>query len=96
MCAAASDNTTNVGGLGLGTTVTTMIFLATILGVIVIGVLPGITELFPVSSLGHSVLVPGWLGWDKLVGGEAANESFYLAFLVGVHLATGVALLVHY
>jgi undecaprenyl-diphosphatase len=63
---------------------------------IVIGILQGVTELFPVSSLGHSVLVPGWLGWDKLVGGEAANESFYLAFLVGLHLATGVALIIHY
>lgn len=63
---------------------------------IVIGVLQGITELFPVSSLGHSVLVPGWLGWHELVGGEAANESFYLAFLVGLHLATGIALLIHY
>jgi undecaprenyl-diphosphatase len=63
---------------------------------IVIGLLQGITELFPVSSLGHSVLVPGWLGWNRLVGGQSADESFYLAFLVGLHLATAVALLVHY
>ena len=63
---------------------------------IVIGLLQGITELFPVSSLGHSVLVPGWLGWNHLVGGQSADESFYLAFLVGLHLATAVALLVHY
>ena len=63
---------------------------------VVIGLLQGITELFPVSSLGHSVLVPGWLGWDHLVGGQSADESFYLAFLVGLHLATAVALLIHY
>ena len=63
---------------------------------IVIGLLQGITELFPVSSLGHSVLVPAWLGWNRLVGGESADESFYLAFLVGLHLATAVALLVYY
>ena len=61
-----------------------------------IGLLQGITELFPVSSLGHSVLVPSWLGWDTLVSGQAADESFYLAFLVGLHLATGVALLIYY
>ena len=63
---------------------------------IVIGVLQGVTELFPVSSLGHSVLVPGWLGWHTLVGGESANESSYLAFLVGLHLATALVLLAHY
>jgi len=68
----------------------------TYLQAIVIGVLQGVTELFPVSSLGHSVLVPAWLGWNHLVGGEAADESFYLAFLVGLHLATAVALLVYY
>jgi undecaprenyl-diphosphatase len=63
---------------------------------IVIGVLQGVTELFPISSLGHSVLVPGWLGWNNLVGTESADESFYLAFLVGLHLATALALLIHY
>ena len=63
---------------------------------IVIGLLQGVTELFPISSLGHSVLVPAWLGWDNLVGSQSGNESFYLAFLVGLHLATAVALLVHY
>jgi len=29
---------------------------------IVVGLLQGVTELFPISSLGHSVLVPAWLG----------------------------------
>src|SRR5690242_9630311 len=52
---------------------------------IVIGLLQGVTEPFPVSSLGHSVLVPAWLGWDHLLASEAANESFYLSFLVGLH-----------
>ena len=63
---------------------------------IVIGALQGFTELFPVSSLGHSVLVPAWLGWNSLVAGEAASESFYLAFLVGLHVATAIALLVFF
>ncbi len=68
----------------------------TYLQAIVIGLLQGFTELFPISSLGHAVLVPELLGWDKLVTGESANESFYLAFLVGLHCATAIALLVFY
>ncbi|MDQ1425040.1 MAG: undecaprenyl-diphosphatase [Acidimicrobiaceae bacterium] len=63
---------------------------------IVIGLIQGITELFPVSSLGHSVLLAGWLGWDTLLKGQSADESFYLAFLVGLHVATAIALLVFF
>ena len=63
---------------------------------IVIGLLQGVTELFPISSLGHSVLIPALLGWDGLVQGQSADESFYLAFLVGLHVATAVALLVFF
>ncbi|MEY2521755.1 MAG: undecaprenyl-diphosphatase [Ilumatobacteraceae bacterium] len=63
---------------------------------ILIGALQGVTELFPVSSLGHSVLVPAWLGWDLLVAGQSADESFYLAFLVGLHVATAIALLIFF
>src|SRR6476646_9768722 len=63
---------------------------------IVIGLLQGFTELFPVSSLGHSVLVAGWLGWDNLLNGQSADESFYLAFLVGLHVATAIALVVFF
>jgi undecaprenyl-diphosphatase len=63
---------------------------------IVIGLLQGITELFPVSSLGHSVLLPAFLGWDNLTGAQSASESFYLAFLVGLHVATAIALLVFF
>lgn len=63
---------------------------------IVIGILQGITELFPVSSLGHSVLVPELLGWHSLVAGQSADESFYLAFLVGLHVATAIALVIFF
>jgi undecaprenyl-diphosphatase len=63
---------------------------------IVIGLLQGVTELFPISSLGHSVLVPAWLGWLSLVNGQSANESFYLAFLVGLHVATALVLVWFY
>ncbi|HEY8081543.1 MAG TPA: undecaprenyl-diphosphate phosphatase [Acidimicrobiales bacterium] len=68
---------------------------------IVMGVLQGVTELFPVSSLGHSVIIPALFGWTDLVnshGGplESASESFYLAFVVGLHVGTAVGLLVYY
>jgi undecaprenyl-diphosphatase len=62
---------------------------------VVIGVIQGITEMFPISSLGHSVLIPAWLGgsWKPLVEQEASPESPYLAFIVGLHVATAFALL---
>lgn len=66
---------------------------------IVIGALQGVTELFPVSSLGHSVLVPAWLGgsWQTLVTqGDSDTGTPYLAFVVGLHVATALALLVFY
>src|SRR5436309_2748707 len=63
---------------------------------IVIGLIQGVTELFPVSSLGHSVLIPALLGWDDLVKAQSASESFYLAFLVSLHVATAIALFIYF
>ena len=65
---------------------------------VVIGLLQGATELFPVSSLGHSVLVPALIGgsWRHLVTESSAPNSEgspYLAFIVALHVATAVALL---
>ena len=65
---------------------------------IVIALVQGVTELFPVSSLGHSVLVPAWIGgsWQDLVTQSAqadSESSFYLAFIVALHVATALALL---
>src|SRR6185369_12192389 len=64
---------------------------------IVIGVLQGVTELFPVSSLGHSVLVPALIGgrWAHDLN-VSAPESPYLAFIVGLHVATALALLLFF
>ena len=61
-----------------------------------IGLLQGVTELFPISSLGHSVLVPAWLGWDGLVTAQSQGESYYLAFVVALHVATAIALLIYF
>ena len=60
------------------------------------GILQGVTELFPVSSLGHSVILPQLLGWTDIVAAQSAKESYFLAFLVGLHVATALALLVFY
>jgi len=62
---------------------------------IVIGFVQGVTELFPVSSLGHSVLVPALIGgsWSDLVTQQKADSSPYLAFIVALHVATALALL---
>ena len=72
----------------------------TYLQAVVLGLLQGVTELFPVSSLGHSVLVPAWIGgsWSHLVTeGDARNSTDpYLAFVVALHVATALALLVFY
>jgi len=56
------------------------------------GLLQGVTELFPVSSLGHSVLFPSLFGWHDLARAQAAPESFFLAFVVALHVGTALAL----
>jgi undecaprenyl-diphosphatase len=63
---------------------------------IVMGLSQGISELFPISSLGHSVLLPALLGWHNLVNSQSASESFFLAFIVGLHVGTALGLLVYY
>src|SRR3954471_16028040 len=73
----------------------------TYLQAIVIGALQGVTELFPISSLGHSVLVPALIGgsWKHLVtesSSGSSEQSPYLAFIVALHVATAIALLVFY
>jgi undecaprenyl-diphosphatase len=67
----------------------------------VIGVLQGVTELFPVSSLGHSVLVPALIGgdWKQLVtqsASQTSENSPYLTFIVALHVATAIALLIFF
>jgi undecaprenyl-diphosphatase len=60
------------------------------------GLVQGITELFPVSSLGHGVLLPALLGWHNLVNSQTSSQSFFLVFLVGLHVGTAVGLIVFY
>jgi len=64
---------------------------------IVMGVLQGVTELFPISSLGHSVILPSLIpGWEVLAKSQSQPESFFLAFLVALHVGTAVALFIFY
>ena len=63
----------------------------------VVGLIQGVSELFPVSSLGHNVLIPALIGgsWAKDLSVSTA-ESPYLAFIVGLHVATAIALVIYF
>jgi len=64
---------------------------------IILGVLQGVTELFPVSSLGHSVILPQIFGWTGIVDAQSSQStSNFLTFLVGLHVGTALALIVFY
>ncbi len=59
---------------------------------ILVGIIQGATELFPISSLGHAVIVPALFGWDEIIRDESASDTVYLPFVVAAHLATSVVL----
>ena len=61
--------------------------LITYFQAVVIGLLQGVTELFPISSLGHAVILPKLVGWDL-----NQKQPYFLAFLVATHLATAIVL----
>ena len=58
---------------------------------IILGLVQGVTELFPVSSLGTSVVLPKLFGWDI-----HQNDPYFLTFLVATHLATAIVLLLFF
>ncbi|MGD0559532.1 MAG: undecaprenyl-diphosphate phosphatase [Streptosporangiaceae bacterium] len=64
---------------------------------IVTGIVQGVTELFPISSLGHNVLIPALIGgsWAKDLSVTAKNSP-YLAFIVGLHVATALAMIIYF
>src|ERR1700751_2000862 len=63
---------------------------------IVLGILQGVTELFPISSLGHTVLFPTLFGWNSLVKAQSESESFWLAFIVMLRVGSALGLLFYY
>ena len=70
--------------------------MITYLQAIIMGLVQGLTELFPISSLGHSVLLAWVLNWHGILADETRSESFFLSFLVILHVATALALLIFY
>jgi undecaprenyl-diphosphatase len=63
---------------------------------IVLGLLQGVTELFPVSSLGHTVIFPTLFGWTSVARAQSQPESFWLAFVVMLHVGSALGLLAYY
>jgi undecaprenyl-diphosphatase len=70
--------------------------LITYFQAIVLGVLQGVTELFPVSSLGHTVIFPNLFGWDNIVRWQSQPESPWLAFVVMLHVGSAIGLLIYF
>ena len=64
----------------------------TLVQALVLAILQGFSELFPISSLGHTILIPALLHWDNI---HRSDPSF-LAFVVVLHLGTALALIVFY
>ncbi|HEY7982529.1 MAG TPA: undecaprenyl-diphosphate phosphatase, partial [Ktedonobacterales bacterium] len=59
--------------------------------ILALAVLQGVAELFPISSLGHTVILPGLLNWGNLV-----KEETFLPLVVLLHLGTAVALFIFF
>jgi undecaprenyl-diphosphatase len=68
-----------------------MSVMLTYLQAIILGAVQGFSELFPVSSLGHSVILPALLGWNI-----DQSADFFLTFLVAVHFATALVLFMYF
>lgn len=65
--------------------------MITVLQAIILGLVQGASELFPVSSLAHGVIIPALFGWNI-----TENDNSFVIFLVATHFATACALLVFY
>jgi undecaprenyl-diphosphatase len=64
----------------------------TALQAIILAIVQGVTELFPISSLAHAVIVPALLGWKNV----DENSDSFLPFLVVMHLGTALALIAYF
>src|SRR6266566_1168632 len=62
-----------------------------IIQIIFLALLQGVTELFPISSLGHTVIFPGLFGWGDLV-----RDQRFLPLIVALHLGTSIALVIYF
>jgi undecaprenyl-diphosphatase len=65
--------------------------------IIFLALLQGVTELFPISSLGHTVIIPGLLGWTNIETNTACGgQSCFLPIIVALHLGTSIALVIYF
>ena len=58
---------------------------------VILGIVQGVAEPFPISSLGHAVVLPRLFGWNI-----HQNDGYFVSFLVGLHLATAIVLLIYF
>jgi undecaprenyl-diphosphatase len=58
---------------------------------VILGIIQGVAEPFPISSLGHAVVLPRVFGWNI-----HQNDNYFISFLVALHLATAIVLLVYF
>src|ERR1700733_16140104 len=70
--------------------------LITTFQAVVLGALQGVSELFPISSLGHTVIFPNLFGWTNIVKWQSEPESPWLAFIVMLHVGSAVGLLIYF
>ena len=72
--------------------------LLKIIQILTLALLQGVTELFPISSLGHTVIIPGLLGWGNLVlpDPHCGGKSCFLPIIVALHLGTSIALILYF
>ncbi len=70
--------------------------LITTFQAVVLGALQGVSELFPISSLGHTVLFPHLFGWSNIVKWQSQPESPWLAFIVMLHVGSAIGLLIYF
>ncbi len=71
-----------------------------IIQILFLALLQGVTELFPISSLGHTVILPGLFGWGDIQGGtgcgNGGQDSCFLPLIVALHLGTSIALIIYF
>src|SRR5450631_1027971 len=67
------------------------------LQILVLSLVQGLTELFPISSLGHTVILPALLGWGHIeTDTSCGGQSCFLPLIVALHLGTSIALVIYF
>jgi undecaprenyl-diphosphatase len=65
--------------------------------VLFLALLQGVSELFPISSLGHTVIFPGLFGWGNLeLNTACGGKSCFLPIITSLHLGTSIALIIYF